>query len=1216
MNFYLVLSVVGLLHITKACLPPGGGLFSPAYSYNSVPQQYYGDSMYYPHPRAQYRSQQAAADIVSGDKDLNLNCPSFAKSCKWSNINTDQLDWNVLSASEEGLRQMSSLKNFGSAPDPEAAVVVATNVAKNGWEAAQLVSDPIPCMKQPLTITISAWRSTQESAFEQPQLQVCAKNSNSKYEATNCSPFNFKNGIAASVQVTPPEEPTSPVQLVIIANNLLGSAGSSIFIQDINVDGIQDCLDNAIEEEFSTNNIDSSSAGINKPVQTFDMNSMSKKSIPSANDKNFLDNLCSALSCNPAESADCKWYAKGANSWEKGQTSRRSNPLTGVQLSPVEGEKFLVASFTSRKMTNYILTSDTITIPENAGQQLYYCFYEFINTVGSKISLCQDSQGQRCFYESNNPSANDLVKRNREWGYKCVELPIGTYEVNLIGTNGGENLGDIGFAASKISTDAEGLQNISQYYYPSPVVESAPVPSIILPTYESAQASYAVPQSAYSIPSVAASYPTLEDSNAVPQSSFSLPSAAASYPTLEDSNAVPQSSFSLPSAAASYPILETSYGIPSKTNAYVEIPNYLPSKSASYAEVPSNSASYAEVPSYVGSKSDSYAEVPSYVGSKGDSYAEVPSYVGSKSDVEMPTNYISSRTNSYPDVHNYVPSKPDYRPMPPAYNPPNPSPNIANSYRVSSAINNEIPPSAIKSTDFENKPQYQPASNLIISKPEIFPTLNLPVKEISLKFDPESQTNNEVFPSVMTDLAEAAEIIPMTNSGKKKGLSPPMSARFKSEEVALYDLACTKIDTCKWFNEDTNSYEWKFIDIKSTESKSTIPEQFHKNEFSFLQLSATKSGATRNSALLISKSINCQKNSAHIAFKAYINDKKILSELIHLEICIRHLSPVDVERCKRVYPDMNYDVYHKIDSVDKAFNIIIRTFVFDTFLQGTIAAVRDIRYEVPEGTILDSCDNDEEQQSPDAGITPVDKSVAKKMSTFLTDGGTSDDYDEFETNAIKDTKGLNMLKKPAKTQIANAVKILDESKMSCDAIVCSPERLLKETNCLYNNFIITPELEETLESGWSVVTVADKLKNTLSKPKTLDDSDLLDGTNNLFLTANFYGMDSPMYIFESPIINLNSSTTFYITFQRHIAIDGVQLMVCGDKYGNNCIYDSKSKNKQRDWVIEHALIKPNMSQIVFLARGTNQITSKTVGQIGLFDIQLYKYEKNALILFC
>uniref|UniRef100_A0A0N4Z9M2 MAM domain-containing protein n=1 Tax=Parastrongyloides trichosuri TaxID=131310 RepID=A0A0N4Z9M2_PARTI len=469
MKFFYEIFLISFLKFSFGCLPPGG-LFNPTYSYQygSIPQTYYGTGgLYYPHHNKAYRSQQVQSDTVLADDAGNLNCPSFSKKCKWSNTNEDELEWNILAASEEGLRKLSQLTSFNSAPDPDSAAVITTTNGRNGWESGYLLSDPIPCMKTPITITITAWRSDTNTMYDQPQLQVCARNVGSTYAPTNCVPITFKNGITTSVEIQPPEEPNNGAQLVIIGNNFVAPQGSALFIQDIQVDNEnQECGTEEVDIDTSNNNIDENSSVLTKASQTFNVkssrfgkkpNNSQKKSSSSSS---VLDDICSTLSCNPAQTSDCKWYAQGAQSWEKGQSSRRSNPLTGVQLSPVEGEKFLVASFRSRKPTSYIMSSETVTIPRDLGRTLYYCFYEFINTFGSKISLCQDAELNQCFYESENPKASDLLERNRQWNYNCVPLPIGQYEVYLIGQNNGENLGDIGFAASKVTTDAEGLNDI------------------------------------------------------------------------------------------------------------------------------------------------------------------------------------------------------------------------------------------------------------------------------------------------------------------------------------------------------------------------------------------------------------------------------------------------------------------------------------------------------------------------------------------------------------------------------------------------------------------------------------------------------------------------------------------------------------------------------------------------------------------------------------
>ncbi|TMS36636.1 hypothetical protein L596_003755 [Steinernema carpocapsae] len=438
---------ISIVSSVLGCLP-APGLYQPFYSGG------YGVSS--PYYRGPYRTQQNK-DAAVGTTSL-LNCRVFDSDCRWSNTNQDDMDWKISSSSPEADRWLPGLA-VSNLPDRSAAVLISP--PRNGWESGHLVSDPLPCMNAPLRFTATVWHSLAENEYEQPTLQVCSQNVDANVPPTNCVAFPIQNGVPTTVKLRAPKYPERPTHLIVVGDNFVSNRGGAIFLQEISVEGHLSCRDDSETQLISNavgagrNDLDETRfAGSLDNVQRTAAFRAPERIVPTHDD---VFQTCLTLTCNPAES-ECKWLMVSPDKWEIAQAQRMSNPLTGVHVPPSGESGFLVASFKSASRRPYVLSSGPISVPQTGDRGLYFCFYEYMATEGLRLALCADRQGSRCFYQRKT-LALQSVDQNRRWNYKCVQLPPGQYELNVIAENLDVNRGDIGFVPTRVARDHDGLES-------------------------------------------------------------------------------------------------------------------------------------------------------------------------------------------------------------------------------------------------------------------------------------------------------------------------------------------------------------------------------------------------------------------------------------------------------------------------------------------------------------------------------------------------------------------------------------------------------------------------------------------------------------------------------------------------------------------------------------------------------------------------------------
>ncbi|MFH4974995.1 hypothetical protein AB6A40_001704 [Gnathostoma spinigerum] len=486
----------------------GSGCFPPVPGLGLYPNLYTGYGHGYPYLSiGPYRSE-PSLDAVSSPSVLN--CRAFDEKCRWSNTNEDELDWKIRAIDPESERW---LREVGDSNELIAnAAAVLTSNRPNGWEAGQLVSDELPCMTSPLRITATVWRTQSDALFEQPTLQVCARNVNEELFTANCVPFNVQNGIPVTVELPLPNQPLQPTQIVLVGNNFASPKGGAIFLQDIFVDGRleEDCslaaLDNkrgqsvkqfayetyvkkkkpkmsrsyqvdqnlhsrsafGVQEKTGIDAVDDrllpliTTRSFSYPSSPVLLSLRSVSPLKYSANKSLLE-TCVILSCNPADT-DCMWRSVGDHDWATVSSSslrHRSNPLTGVSILPPskKGISFVVAPFTSGHISHYDLVSPKINVPTN--ESAYFCFYEYFAMDGARLSLCVNPSLRHCFYsKSDIRDDSGLLKDSRRWNLRCAQLPKGRYQVHVVAENLGTSAGDIGFLPATVSRNNFGNQSV------------------------------------------------------------------------------------------------------------------------------------------------------------------------------------------------------------------------------------------------------------------------------------------------------------------------------------------------------------------------------------------------------------------------------------------------------------------------------------------------------------------------------------------------------------------------------------------------------------------------------------------------------------------------------------------------------------------------------------------------------------------------------------
>ncbi|GMT36071.1 hypothetical protein PFISCL1PPCAC_27368 [Pristionchus fissidentatus] len=416
-----------------------------------------------------------------------LNCATLDESCRWSNTNEEEMDW-VSGKNLPDVQRWHSTLASSNVPDMGAGALISAQ--RRGWEGGQLVSDTLPCVSPGLRLTATGWKSRIGQLETQPKLQVCSRNvKEARFPLINCIEMEVRNGMPVTVPVPTPNDAAAPAQIILYGNNFAAPEGGAIFVQDIQVDGILDCttaraadqhptlVDPLPMPSFGGSIADDRPVAAPQPASipkysTLERNSIEAIDAPSASFKSLssspvvpsplisndlspsssdtpsgLFDTCLAISCDATDYLNCNfWRSSGGNQWEIASAKRVSSPKTSITSSPGGAERFLVAPFTDEKEKQFMLVSETVSIPSNT--EVYFCFYEYFSSRSFALSICTDDN--ECFYKKNGVESLEELP---EWKVRCTKMPPGNYELRVHAENFGTEKGELGFLPVRLSKD-------------------------------------------------------------------------------------------------------------------------------------------------------------------------------------------------------------------------------------------------------------------------------------------------------------------------------------------------------------------------------------------------------------------------------------------------------------------------------------------------------------------------------------------------------------------------------------------------------------------------------------------------------------------------------------------------------------------------------------------------------------------------------------------
>ncbi|VDK86914.1 unnamed protein product [Litomosoides sigmodontis] len=467
------------LHLCDGCFPP---LYYESYSHYPMAlsagrARSYADTTDFNIVSDEHPSLLAASSVEENlgvvQESSDLNCHGFGSECRWSNTNEDELDWKVLVSTPEAEPWVSALHTT-HLPDALAAVLLSSG--RSARDAGRLVSDLLPCIVSPLRLTATVWRSSLGGPFEQqPNLQICSRNTNSDQLYSNCSPFPIQNGIPVTVNIPGPRDPTAPAQIILLGDNFVGKRGGAIFVEDIIVDGnlVPDCT---IKTSFTTqrsnelrrqqsrrllpshnfkDSTDSLIEEVDNKRKISDLRQASALQLASPSLTDSLMIQCLKLSCSSVEKS-CSWQKDVAGWMASTGTAGFSNLSTSIITPPVGIDSFLLASYSGNSKNSVRrIISPSISI-SSSERPIYFCFYEYFALKGAHFTMCTNELNKGCFYSRTDVSSDVHSQKGRRWNFRCAELPAGTYKIYVSSESNGPVQGDIGFVPLRLSRNRDG----------------------------------------------------------------------------------------------------------------------------------------------------------------------------------------------------------------------------------------------------------------------------------------------------------------------------------------------------------------------------------------------------------------------------------------------------------------------------------------------------------------------------------------------------------------------------------------------------------------------------------------------------------------------------------------------------------------------------------------------------------------------------------------
>ncbi|CAI5456042.1 unnamed protein product [Caenorhabditis angaria] len=441
-------------------------------------------------------------------KDTDLQCLSV-NNCSWQNTVEDDLDW-VLGEGRVDSMKLSLITGSQSLPGnfDQTFFILASNPRPSSQDG-HLVSMPIGCQKNPGILSFRFWRSRARTLGSEPILDICTRKVLAQ-ELENCMAVIPTDNHTVIASIPPIIE---PFVIVLRGYNFINEPeGGLILLDEIEyfseVEQPEKCVipikstelepfgeseDDEEEEEYEVTddevqkNVISGDTPQNPgKILSHDVVQQAAPTLVNAsrelilvenNDSNndLDENDCRTLQCLMDEpDAQCDYKRSGIGAKGEGYfvgwkitsiVNNKANKLTGIHITPGKDtdSSFLVADFTGfrkypkeKPADRYVLEAPEFTVSDSP--ETYLGFKKYLYTKGLFLSVCEDGQGNHCFW---NVYANSSEPFARKWTKEIVRLPQELTTFFIIAwqnTSSVQNFGQIGITEIGLYMDSKATQ--------------------------------------------------------------------------------------------------------------------------------------------------------------------------------------------------------------------------------------------------------------------------------------------------------------------------------------------------------------------------------------------------------------------------------------------------------------------------------------------------------------------------------------------------------------------------------------------------------------------------------------------------------------------------------------------------------------------------------------------------------------------------------------
>ncbi|PAV62580.1 hypothetical protein WR25_11369 [Diploscapter pachys] len=402
-----------------------GPVASPTYSNPISINTYQGLLGSYVTARA-YSGTTPDDEYVRSDRDLS--CIN-ALSCSWQNVAGDQLDW----LQGEGNVDSNRLQLIsGSSVLPDHSFLLLGSTPRPPDHAGLFVSPLIGCQQSSGILSFRYWRRSSSKAMYYGHVDT----------PDNCAPKNLDSNELEPLNAETEEgEDEKEIHLVSadankdfyderhLVSNEINTRKAPQFPTVLPPSKIDEILKH---EGQNFNETEEEEGGVgDEIIDDFDMESQNITKRDSE-----MKVVCRSLQClYESSNFSCEYSRTGEGAkgeghnvgWKISTLSKNiANPLTGIVKPPETNDylyPFFVADFigfrADPKENRYVLEAPKFSVNDES-QTTYLSFKKYLATKGVYLSICEDFDGSKCFW---NVYTNSIAPLERKWTKEVVLLP-------------------------------------------------------------------------------------------------------------------------------------------------------------------------------------------------------------------------------------------------------------------------------------------------------------------------------------------------------------------------------------------------------------------------------------------------------------------------------------------------------------------------------------------------------------------------------------------------------------------------------------------------------------------------------------------------------------------------------------------------------------------------------------------------------------------------